>query len=103
MSRDGRKTGGGSRAGVPNKQTAELKDMILQALSEVGGAEYLKKRAEDNAGAFMSLLGRVLPMQVNASHSGRLALESMTNEQLEARLSALQAAITQAVSGRSGG
>lgn len=28
----GVKTGGGSRKGVPNKVTATLKDMILQAL-----------------------------------------------------------------------
>lgn len=55
---------GGSRKGVPNKSTAALKDMILQALDKKGGAEYLERQADQNPVAFMTLLGKVLPMQV---------------------------------------
>lgn len=50
----------------PAKATQELKTMILEALSESGGVEYLVKRANDprTAAAFLGLIGKVLPMQV---------------------------------------
>ncbi len=67
MSRDGRKTGGGSRKGCPNKSTTALKDMILQALNDAeegGGVAYLKARAKDSPAAFLALIGKVLPLQV---------------------------------------
>ena len=54
----GFKTGGGSRKGIPNKVTAKLKDMILTALSDAGGIEYLKARALDTPGPFLTLLGK---------------------------------------------
>src|SRR5262245_16078243 len=38
--------------------------MILGALEEVGGTQYLARQAEANPAAFLSLLGRVLPLQV---------------------------------------
>lgn len=57
---------GGSRKGIPNKVTKELKEMILSALDGAGGVEYLEKRANDprTASAFLSLVGKVLPMTV---------------------------------------
>ena len=56
--------GKGRKAGVPNKVTGALKDMILQALSNVGGAAYLEGQARKNPNAFLALVGRVLPLQV---------------------------------------
>jgi hypothetical protein len=53
---------------VPNKINGELKEMILQALDGAGGAAYLKRQADENPSAFMSLIGKVLPMTVQ--HSG---------------------------------
>lgn len=57
---------GGSRKGVPNKVTADLKDMILGALDAAGGVQYLTKRAADpkTASAFLTLVGKTLPMTV---------------------------------------
>lgn len=54
----------------PNKTTLEAKEMILEALNGVGGVEYLMARANDpkTAAAFMSLIGRVVP--IKAEHSG---------------------------------
>lgn len=51
----------------PDKTTKDLKEMILQALSAVGGVEYLQARANDpkTATAFLGLVGKVLPMQVH--------------------------------------
>ncbi len=52
---------GGRKKGTPNKHPAELKDMIRQALSEVGGVDYLKTQAFANPTAFLSLLGKTMP------------------------------------------
>lgn len=55
---------GGRKKGTPNKVTGELKDMVLTALDEAGGVEYLKARAKDSPAAFLTLVGKVLPLQV---------------------------------------
>ena len=60
----GRKTGGGSRKGRPNKINSDLKAMILGALDDAGGQQYLAEQARANPAAFMTLLGKVLPHQV---------------------------------------
>lgn len=67
---------GGSRKGIPNKVTGEVKSMILQALDGAGGVEYLMKRANDprTASAFLSLVGKVLPMQISGDSDNPLAL-----------------------------
>lgn len=56
----------GKPKGATTKVTGEVKAMILEALEGAGGVAYLIERANDpkTAGAFMSLIGRVLPMQV---------------------------------------
>ena len=55
------RAGMGRPPGVPNKATKALKEMILGALSDVGGQEYLARQAEENPPAFMTLVGKVLP------------------------------------------
>lgn len=58
---------GGRQKGTPNKTTGAVKDMILQALNDAhedGGAAYLKDQATKNPAAFMSLVGKVLPLQL---------------------------------------
>lgn len=66
---------GGSRKGIPNKATKELKDMILGALNKAGGETYLEERARDprTAAAFLGLVGRVLPKDLNVKASLSLA------------------------------
>ena len=56
--------GPGRPKGVPNKNTAAIKDMILEALDGAGGVQYLQDRAKDprTAAAFLGLVGKVLPM-----------------------------------------
>ena len=65
----GRKTGG-RKAGTPNKVSGELKAMILQALDNAGGVDYLQKQAMESPTAFLSLVGKVLPLSVGADGSG---------------------------------
>ncbi len=59
--------GPGRKKGVPNKTTTALKEMILKALDEAspgGGIEYLKRQSSENPVAFLSLVGKVLPLTV---------------------------------------
>jgi hypothetical protein len=44
--------------------------MILGALSEAGGEQYLTRQANENPGAFMTLLGKILPTQVTGDEGG---------------------------------
>ena len=57
-------SGRGRRKGRPNKVTQSLKEMILQSLSDVGGAAYLTAQATKQPAAYLALIGRVLPLQV---------------------------------------
>lgn len=60
------KTGGRTK-GTPNKVTGEVKAMILEALNDVGGVTYLIERAKENPVAFLTLLGKVMPLQLNGA------------------------------------
>jgi len=61
----GYKTGGSGRTkGTPNKDTAQIRDMIIGALQQVGGTEYLARQALENPASFMTLVGKVLPTQL---------------------------------------
>lgn len=68
---------GGRQKGTPNKTTAMLKEAILEAARLNGGGKaglvkYLEKQAKDNPVAFLSLLGKVLPLQVTGEDGGPL-------------------------------
>lgn len=63
--------GPGRPKGVPNKTTTVLKEAILQAATEAGGKDgmigYLKAQAIANPQSFLPLLGKVLPLDLNAT------------------------------------
>ena len=62
--------------GVPNKVTADLKSMILEALDRNGGVAYLAEQADENPTAFLTLVGKVLPMTIGGEQgtSGKLVV-----------------------------
>lgn len=55
---------GGRAKGTLNKQNADIKEMVVQALSEAGGVKYLVQCAHKQPVAFLGLVGRVLPLQI---------------------------------------
>lgn len=73
-----KRAGAGRPKGSPNKRTALLKDAILQAAEKAGDKDgmvgYLTLQAQENPTAFLTLLGKVLPMQVSGDVSGSLVV-----------------------------
>ena len=64
---------GGRGKGTANKLTASVKEMIEGALSEVGGRHYLVQQAQENPTAFLTLVGKLLPKDMNVN--GNLTLD----------------------------
>jgi hypothetical protein len=83
------KTGGRTK-GTPNKATKALKDMILGALDGVGGENYLRQQASENPTAFLTLVGKVLPLQLSGDPANPIHTKSsmdvsgLSDEQLHA-------------------
>ena len=77
--------GSGRKRGTPNKLTMQVKDAIQNAFAEVGGQKYLVKVAKEDVRTFCTLLGKVLPTQLE----GDLGLTLKTHEQALAELEAL--------------
>jgi hypothetical protein len=78
---------GGSRKGIPNRQTVAIKDAIERAFDRLGGVSYLEHVGKTDPRTFCALLSRLLPTKLsNADGSPLLAaLTELTDAQLEAR------------------
>lgn len=74
MAGGGKRVGAGRPKGSLDKHNKELREMILAALDKRGGVAYLADKAESHPQAFMSLLGRVLPMTVAGDPEAPLGL-----------------------------
>lgn len=74
--------GPGRPKGSKNKTTVELKTMILNALDSAGGERYLAERAADprTASAFLTLVGKVLPLQLTGKDGGAMVFERIVRE-----------------------
>jgi len=72
----------GRKKGSTNKATADIKAMISNALTLAGGESYLLRQADENPVAFMGLIGKILPKQVDvdASLNGNLVISHITRE-----------------------
>jgi len=85
--------GKGRPKGSLNKTTALLKDAILKAADNAGNkvgsdglVSYLEQQAEENPGPFLSLLGKVLPMDVTSggdkiSMPTEIIIRAVTNDE----------------------
>ena len=62
--------GRGRQKGELNKFTRTVKEAILAAFDEVGGHEWLVQQAKDNPVAFMGLLAKILPTQIDLKSNG---------------------------------
>jgi len=71
--RGGSRNGAGRKPGAPNKLSADIKEMVIGALEDVGGRSYLAARAIDTPTAFMALLGKILPTQLTGENGAPIA------------------------------
>jgi hypothetical protein len=62
--------GQGRPKGTPNRLTADVRAMILAALDKAGGIDYLVAQSERNPAAFLTLVGKVLPLQMTDANEG---------------------------------
>lgn len=61
----GKTPGSGRVAGTPNKLTRDVKEAISNAFTKVGGEDYLVIVAHEKPEVFCTLLGKILPRQVD--------------------------------------
>lgn len=61
---------GGSRKGRPNKFSNSIKLEVLESFRMVGARHYLARQAAENPPAYLNLLGKVIPQQVQAELAG---------------------------------
>jgi hypothetical protein len=62
--------------GKSDEAQGALMEMILKSLQQAGGEEYLVEQAKGNPSAFLTLIGKVLPLQASAG----------TDDAIEARV-----------------
>jgi hypothetical protein len=60
----GKRLGAGRPKGSLNRDGADIRAMVIGALDKVGGLDYLAARAIDSPAAFLTLVGKVLPLQL---------------------------------------
>lgn len=58
------KPGPGRPKGSGDKISRGVKEMVIAALNGVGGQAYLEEQAVKNPKAFLTLIGKVIPLQV---------------------------------------
>jgi molybdopterin-guanine dinucleotide biosynthesis protein A len=80
MAVGGKRAGAGRPKGSLDKNNKQLREMILEALERNGGVDYLAAQAVAEPKAFLSLLARVLPMQVTGEGGG--PVETVTSFKL---------------------
>jgi hypothetical protein len=62
--RGGARPGAGRPKGSVDKGNALIREMIVEALDEAGGVEYLRTTAVSHPAAFLALIGKVMPVQI---------------------------------------
>lgn len=70
--------GPGRGKGNANKVTKDLRSMVLGALDSAGGETYLAEQAKESPAAFLALVGKCLPKDVNLT--AKLSLADLVRE-----------------------
>ena len=74
--------GKGRPKGAVNKLTKTIREAVEISFAQVGGADYLAQMAVEQPVAYMTLLGKVLPQQVEMSgkDGAAIQLEQVKND-----------------------
>lgn len=68
----GARPGAGRPKGSIDKGNAMIREMIVEALDGVGGVTYLENAARSHPAAFLSLIGKVMPVQLTGEGGGAI-------------------------------
>ena len=68
--RGGPRPGAGRPKGSLDKGNALIREMIVEALDQAGGVEYLVRQANAKPAAFLALIGKVMPVQIEGAKGG---------------------------------
>jgi hypothetical protein len=91
---------GGRAAGTPDRHASDLRQMILRALAEAGGSDYLRRQAEETPSAFLALLAKIIPAQASGKDGGPIETREMSDLEVARRLAFLLARGAKALEGR---
>ena len=80
MAGKGQPKTGGRQKGSVNKLTADVKAMVLEALDTAGGVDYLVAQSRDNPNAFMTLVGKVLPLTLAGDKDNPVNVSTITRQ-----------------------
>lgn len=72
----------GRQKGTCNGDVAKLRGLILNALDKAGGEEYLYQQSIENPSQFLSLIGKVLPKDVNVGGQADNPIQTVTKVKL---------------------
>ena len=77
--RGGKREGAGRPKGSIDKGNALIRDMLAQALEQLGGVEYLVECGNDSRtkAAFLGLIGKMMPMQVTGAEGGPVQFQEI--------------------------
>jgi hypothetical protein len=100
---DPKPEGSGRQPNQANRITSDLKAMILGALDDAGGRDYLAIQAKSNPGAFMTLVGKVLPHQVTGPNDGPVQVEMTLEQQAEEARASIREAFAEVAKEREHG
>ncbi|MDO9313384.1 MAG: hypothetical protein Q7T97_02425 [Burkholderiaceae bacterium] len=81
--RGGVRPGAGRPKGSLDKGNAIIRDLVSQALEQVGGVDYLARVAETHPGPFLGLVGKVLPIQLTGEGGGAIQFERIVRSIVE--------------------
>lgn len=98
----GNKTGGRPK-GTPDRLASDLLRMLLGALEDAGGREYLKRQAEKTPSAFLALVGKIVPRQASGTDGGPIETREMSDLEVARRLAFLLTRGAQALAIEPGG
>lgn len=70
IGKGGARAGAGRPKGSLDKGNAMIRELIVEALDNLGGAQYLENTARSHPAAFLSLLGKVMPVQLEGANGG---------------------------------
>ena len=81
----GKRVGGGSRKGIPNRTSAVIRSAIVETFERVGGIQYLEQVAREEPKVFCTLLAKVLPRQTAVQESER-EVSTLSDAEIRSRV-----------------